>query len=70
MYARENDDNSGRPPYANLELMEWYEERRSGSAVECRTLDRENPVTNPLHMMATRCGGVTPRQKQNPCNEL
>ena len=25
---------------------------RSGSAVECRTLDRENPVMNPLHMMA------------------
>ena len=39
--------------------------RRSGSAVECRTLDRESPVTNPLHiimalLMATRCGGVMP----------
>ena len=39
-----------------------YPWRRSGTAVQCRTLDRENPVTNPLHMMATRCGGVTPRQ--------
>ena len=25
--------------------------RRSGSAVEYRTLDRENPVTNPLHIV-------------------
>ena len=29
---------------------------------------------NPLHimapLMATRCGGITPRQKQNPCTVL
>ena len=31
-------------------LMVW---RHSGSAVECLTLDRENTVTNPLHI-----GGV------------
>ena len=34
--------------------------RRRGSAVECRTLERESPGSNPLHMMAplmaTRCG--------------
>ena len=34
--------------------------RRCGSAVECRTLERERPGSNPLHMMAplmaTRCG--------------
>ena len=39
---------------------------RRSAAVECRTLDRENPVTNPLHilgpLMATRYGSVTPRQ--------
>ena len=29
-------------------LQQW----RSGSAVECRTLDRENTVTNPLHISA------------------
>ena len=42
------------------------------TAVECRTLDRENPVTNPPHIMApsmaTRCGGVTPQQ--DPCTVL
>ena len=42
--------------------------RRSGSAIECRTLDRENPVMNPLHikapLMATHCGGVTPQQNK------
>ena len=26
--------------------------RRNGSAVECRTLDRKDPVTNPLHIGA------------------
>ena len=42
--------------------------RRSGSAVECRTLDRENTVTNPLHIGAVdgdtlwRCYATT---KQN-----
>ena len=34
--------------------------RRRGSAVECRTLERESPGSNPLHMMAplmaTHCG--------------
>ena len=34
--------------------------RRRGSAVECRTLERESPGLNPLHvmapLMATRCG--------------
>ena len=44
--------------------------RRSGSAVECRTLDRENTVTNPLHIGAVdgdslwRCYATT---KQNHC---
>ena len=42
----------------------------SGSAVEleCRTLDQENPVTNPLRIMApfmaTSCVGITPRQNK------
>ena len=34
--------------------------RRRGSAIECWTLERESPGSNPLHMMAplmaTRCG--------------
>ena len=44
--------------------------RRSGSAVECRTLDRGNTVTNPLHIGAvdgdslSRCYTMT---KQNHC---
>ena len=42
--------------------------RRRGSAVECRTLERESPGSNPLHtmapLMATRCGD----NKQHPCN--
>ena len=39
--------------------------RHSGSAVECCTLDRENPVMNPVHiMMATRCGSVMQRQNK------
>ena len=44
--------------------------RRNGSAVECRTLDRENAVTNPLHISAIdgdslwRCYVTT---KQNHC---
>ena len=49
--------------WLNLPSDSW---RRSGSAVECRNLDREDTVTNPLHilgpLMTTRCGGVTPRQ--------
>ena len=49
--------------WLNLPSDPW---RRSGSAVECRTLDREDTVTNPLHifgsLMTTRCAGVTPRQ--------
>ena len=51
--------------YTQLQL--W---RRSGSAVECRTLDRENTVTNPLHIGAVdgdslwRCYATT---KQNHC---
>ena len=43
--------------------------RRSGSAVECRTLDRED-TPNPTHLvplMATRCGGVTVATKHNHC---
>ena len=44
--------------------------RHSGSEVECRTLDRENEVTNPLHIGAVdgdslwRCYVTT---KQNHC---
>ena len=44
--------------------------RRGGSAVECRTLDREDTVSNPTHLaplMATRCGGVTVATKHNHC---
>ena len=40
--------------------------RRSGSAIECRTLDRENTVSNPLHIGAV----VTPRQNKNHCRGL
>ena len=31
---------------------QWLMWRRSGSAVECQTLDRDNAVTNPLHTFA------------------
>ena len=47
---------------------------RCGSAVECRTLDRENTLMNPLHVMASlmaiRYGGDAPQEKQNPCAVL
>ena len=38
--------------------------RRRGSAVEDRTLDRENPVTNPLHILAT---AMLHHDNKNPC---
>ena len=38
--------------------------RRRGSAVECRTLERESPGSNPLHY----AGAVVATTKQNPCN--
>ena len=38
--------------------------RRSGSGVECRILDRENPVTNPESRILTHISGVMPRQNE------
>ena len=38
---------------------------RSGSAVECRTLDRENPVMNPLHIYDGAFDGDTLWGQQN-----
>ena len=39
------------------------------SSVECRSLDRGNPVTNHLHvivpLLATRCGTVTVLRHNN-----
>ena len=54
----------------NTFLEAQWQWRRSGSAVECRTLDRENTVTNPLHIGAVdgdslwHCYATT---KQNHC---
>ena len=62
-----NTENKGRGGLGDSHMVEIfiyllfiYLWRRRGSAVECWTLERESPGSNPLHMMAplmaTRCG--------------
>ena len=59
-----------------MEMVTVFEKEAfvEAQCLECRSLDRENPVTNPLHIMVplvvTRYGSVMPRQKQNPCTVL
>ena len=65
-------DEDGMDDYDGDDRDDDYDDawRRSGSAVECRTLDRENTVTNPLPIGAVdgdslwRCYTTT---KQNHC---